>query len=389
MSLVKGLVFVVLSQPISTHCTIVSDIHDKVVGKPALGKTKAKAGQGDFQSIVFWTNKQAQIMLCDIYSVFFIGPWSIGKTLLMREKAVMWARENRAEKLVFVVVRDENASRTSLLEIELRFFFRDQHNLPNIEVLGLPSFPKNTLTILLKEATKRSASSWMVDELIMPHPKYHQQWAQDLQKLQNLAQPHLWIACAGIIDGKHEHFKRSYLTSVLPSDFHIPEMDMPLRNTKETLAMAGLESNTQVKSLAFGALSTKTNPVYKIPKQLIAGVKGNEFLVNNVNDHDELARVVEVACQEVLRRTGGTGFPVLSNVFDDSKISTVMRDLHRAGASALVYVPNTKHCCTETEVEEWLRERRDVFLQIRSSAGAGRPVTPWSLVSMGSGRTLS
>ena len=119
---------------------------------------------------------------------------------------------------------------------------------------------------------------------------------------------------------------------------------MPLRNTKETLAMAGLESNTQVKSLAFGALSTKTNPVYKTPKQLIAGVKGNEFLVNNVNDHDELARVVEVACQEVLRRTGGGGFPVLSNVFDDSKISTVTRGLHRAGASALVHVPNTKHC---------------------------------------------
>ena len=99
-------------------------------------------------------------------------------------------------------------------------------------------------------------------------------------------------------------------------------------------------------------MSTKTNPVYKIPKQLIAGVKGNEFLVNNVNDHDELARVVEVACQEVLRRTGGGGFPVLSNVFDDSKISSVTRGLLKAGASALVYVPNTKHCCTEAEVEK-------------------------------------
>ena len=171
-------------------------------------------------------------MLCDLHSVFFIGPWSIGKTLLMREKAVMWARENRTEKLVFVVVRDENASRTSLLEMELRFFFRDQHHLANVEVLGLPSFPRDTLSSLLKEATKRSASSWMVDELIMPHPKYHQQWAQDLQRLQNLAQPLLWIACAGIIDGKPEHFKRPYLRSILPSDFHIPEMDLPLRNTK-------------------------------------------------------------------------------------------------------------------------------------------------------------
>ena len=67
---------------------------------------------------------------------------------------------------------------------------------------------------------------------------------------------------------------------------------------------------------------------------------------------------MEVASREVLRRTGGIGFPVLSNVFDDSKISTVRRGLHRAGASAIVYVPNTKDCCTKAELEEWLRKRR-------------------------------
>ena len=50
MSIVQSLAFVVLNQPISTHCTIGSDVHDKVVGKPAKGKGKAKAGQGDFQS---------------------------------------------------------------------------------------------------------------------------------------------------------------------------------------------------------------------------------------------------------------------------------------------------------------------------------------------------
>ena len=42
-SLVRKLVFVVLAQPISTHCTIASD----VVAKEAAGKTKAKADQGD------------------------------------------------------------------------------------------------------------------------------------------------------------------------------------------------------------------------------------------------------------------------------------------------------------------------------------------------------
>ena len=63
VSLVRGLAFVVLSQPIGTHCTIVSNIYNKVEGKPAKGKAKAKAGQGDFQSILFWTTEQAKIML--------------------------------------------------------------------------------------------------------------------------------------------------------------------------------------------------------------------------------------------------------------------------------------------------------------------------------------
>ena len=46
-SLVHKLVFVVLAQPISTHCTIASDVVAKVDGKEAAGKAKAKAGQGD------------------------------------------------------------------------------------------------------------------------------------------------------------------------------------------------------------------------------------------------------------------------------------------------------------------------------------------------------
>ena len=104
-SLVQGFTFVVLSQPISTFCTITDDVHDKLVGKPASGKSKGKAGQGDFQSIIFWTNEQANIMLTVLQFVFFISPWSTGKTLLMREKAVTWAKENPTKKLYFVVVR--------------------------------------------------------------------------------------------------------------------------------------------------------------------------------------------------------------------------------------------------------------------------------------------
>merc|ERR1712208_79870 len=84
---------------------------------------------------------------------------------------------------------------------------------------------------------------------------------------------HLWIACAGIKGGETKHFDRSYLTSVLPPVFHLPQMDIPLRNTKQTLAMAGLEGNTKVKRLFNGGSSTKTNPIYNVPAQMISGVE--------------------------------------------------------------------------------------------------------------------
>ena len=199
--------------------------------------------------------------------------------------------------------------------MELKSFFHQQHNLQNVEVLGLPTKPENTLSSLLKEATTRPPGSWMVDELIMPKPKDHQQWSKDLEQLQNhieaqTAKPHLWIACAGIEQGKTEHFEQSYLTSVLPPVFHLPQMDIPLRNTKQTLAMAGLEGNTDVKGLAYGR-SIKTNPIYQLPAQMIDGIEGKQFLVNNREDDNEVASAVEAACKEVLGRTGGAGFPLL------------------------------------------------------------------------------
>ena len=151
-------------------------------------------------------------MLTDKQFVFFNGPWSTGKTLLMREKAVMWAKQNPTVKLVFVVVREDAVNLTSLLEMELKYFFHQQHNLQNVEVLDLLTSPTNALRSLLREATTRPPGSWMVDELIMPEPEDHQQWAKDLEQLQNHIEaqpgkPHLWIACAGIDGGEAEHFE--------------------------------------------------------------------------------------------------------------------------------------------------------------------------------------
>ena len=127
-------------------------------------------------------------MLTEQQFVFFNGPWSTGKTLLMREKAVMWATQNPAERLYFVVVRGDRTTLTSLLEMDLKFFFYQQHNLQNVEGLGLPTRAGDTLSSLLKEATTRPPGSWMVDELIMPGDKkemkrLHQQWTKKMQKV--------------------------------------------------------------------------------------------------------------------------------------------------------------------------------------------------------------
>ena len=100
----------------------------------------------------------------------------------------MWARRNYPAKLCFVVVRDEKATLTSLLEMELKYFFHQQHSLENIEVLGLPSHPEYTLRDLMRHCK----SALMVDELILPGgltdedmKKTHEQWTTNLKWIQN------------------------------------------------------------------------------------------------------------------------------------------------------------------------------------------------------------
>ena len=93
--------------------------------------------------------------------------------------------------------------------------------------------------------------------------RLHEQVTKELEQLQNHfeaqpAKPPLWIACAGILDGAAEHFERSYLTSILPPAFHLPEMDVPLRNTKETLTLAGLVGNAGMRTLSLGRTGPET-----------------------------------------------------------------------------------------------------------------------------------
>ena len=126
VALAQGLSFVVLAQPISTRCTITSEVHAKVVGKPETSSSKAKVGQGDYKSIIFWTNEQSKVMMWDQQFVVFISPWSTGKTICQREKARIWATDNPSENLYYCVVRYGAVTNPTLLEMELEQCFQEK-----------------------------------------------------------------------------------------------------------------------------------------------------------------------------------------------------------------------------------------------------------------------
>jgi len=80
----------------------------------------------------------------------------------------------------------------------------------------------------------------------------------------------------------------------------------------------------------------KTNPVYKVLARLMEGTEGKEFLVNNKKNEEELERVVAEATRDVLRRTGGAGFPPLCPDYHGSSTTAVKKGVERASATALV-----------------------------------------------------
>ena len=55
-----------------------------------------------------------------------------------------------------------------------------------------------------------------------------------------------------------------------------------------------------------------------------------------------MASVVEVACKEVLGRTGGAGFPLICDDYDDSREGIFVRGVERAGATAINFTGISK-----------------------------------------------
>merc|ERR1712226_1118063 len=102
----------------------------------------------------------------------------------------------------------------------------------------------------------------------MPKPKDHTKWAGELQQIRSHmeSQPGrllLWISIAGINTVKHEHFNHNYLAPLMPG-FHMPVMEIPLRNTTEVIKLAGLDSTDankiiNVTSYSYSYDNLKTN----------------------------------------------------------------------------------------------------------------------------------
>ena len=167
----------------------------------------------------------------------------------------------------------------------------------------------------------------------------------------------LWFSIAGIYKGQPQHFKHDYLATMM-SGFHLPVMEFPLRNTKEVIKLAGLDSKDANKTAIVS--SVNTNPSYSLPPNLMIGVQCRLIKVKK-NDDPEFSKAVEAGCMEMLERTAGRGFPVLLDYRSYpsvSQYSSVVAIVQRVVGAALLYTfhGSEKNEATEAEVEEWLRK---------------------------------
>ena len=80
---------------------------------------------------------------------------------------------------------------------------------------------------------------------------------------------------AGINIGKPEHFKQNYLAPLMPG-FHVPVMEIPLRNTSEVIKLAGLDSkDANMTAVVTGMI---TSPSYSLLPNLMSGIESRQII---------------------------------------------------------------------------------------------------------------
>ena len=308
-TIIKRIAFSLLSQDIGTPCTITSMVDNKVVG---IG---TKQGQGDFLSYSFWTMDQSNIMLVDHRFLLFTSAWSTGKTLCMREKAKKVAADNPGQKIFFIVCTNVSPMKT-LLEMELEQQFSNIINM-KVTSIHLKTYESDILVpSLLSLAKSDPGAAFFIDEAVLPGDKLSSLSEELSQVVTTLTTGGgmLWMSVAGY-DGDIPAM--STIESTF-SMFHLPVMSIPLRSTREVLAMAGMDGGTS--SSKHVALFNTSDASYSIPPLLLLGLPGITVRVLDKKNKEEVVTAVRSAREKMTVRTGARGVPVLCTIVDEDDV---------------------------------------------------------------------
>ena len=314
--IVRTLLFLISAKPSPTPCLLENEVYKKIVGEKGFRGKKDKIGQGSLYSVIFWTSAQAEIMFNPDYQfVVFLGPWSVGKTLCMREKARQLASEDPGAVINYCNITPGG---NTLLQISTEHLMSD---LPNIRVLALASSSSNLIHDL-KCKVRSSQGDWFVDEAILPGQADHKNFAGDLTDLVKEMKAHgrrLWMTVAGM--DNPAKLDPEYLENFLfalkgrrgkgkkVAEMHLPDLEVPLRSCLSVLQEAGLGFGNKSKTLGVSSgYGGQTNVQYRIPANLI---EGTPCLLLEVTQEEGRVEMARRAREEMRRRRGGRGVPII------------------------------------------------------------------------------
>ena len=330
--IVRTLLFLISAKPTPTQCLLQKEVFSKIVGEKGLRGKKDKIGQGSLPSVMFWTPAQTEIMFNpELQFVVFFGPWSVGKTLCMREKARQLALENPRSNVNFCILKPDIANDT-LLYLEAKSFMAD---LPNVIVTSMSTTENNLMSdITLK--VKTSIGDWFFDEVILPGEHEHKNFAGKLTELirdMKNQERRLWMTVAGM--GHPVNLDPSYMKDFLfalkgrkgkgkqVAEFHFPDLEVPLRSCLSVLEEAGLRSGSSKTVGVTSGYGGKTNVSYKIPPNLIEGTPCVQL---HIQSEEERVEKVTKAREMMRQRLGSRGAPILlTNAIDFSTKESAMK----------------------------------------------------------------
>ena len=334
--IVRTLLFLISAKPSPTPCLLQKEVYTKIVGEKGVGGKKDKIGQGSLSSVMFWTSAQAEIMFNpDLQFVVFLGPWSVGKTLCMREKARQLALEDPNATINFCILVSDIAN-DSLLYLATKALMSD---LPNVLVSSL-STTDNNLMNDLKTKVESSLGDWFFDEVMLPGEYEHKNVASqltDLVKRMKNEGRRLWITVAGM--GNPANLDPEYLKNFLfalkgrkgkgkkVAEIHLPDLVVPLRSCLSVLEQAGLKSGASKTVGVSSGYGGQANVAYRITPNLMEGTPSTQL---ENKSRGERVEMVTKARDMMRLRMGERGVPVLlskSLTFCDKEDMEQLKDI--------------------------------------------------------------